>query len=196
MSTYLVHTQYEISRDQQVFMHGVGSDSEVHNLHVINQIEIEFYISWCQHTSCTNSIRSREISKCVCTGSYQIQKCIIYMLLIELRLNFTFPDVNIPRAHTVWDLARSASLFAWGRIRFRSALFTIYKSNWVWILHFLMSTYLLHTQYEISRDQQLCVHGVGSDSEVHNLHVINRIEIEFNISWCQHTSCTHSMRSR
>jgi hypothetical protein len=45
-------------------------------------------------------MRSREISKCVCTGSDQIQKCIIYMLLIELRLNFTFPDVNIPRAHT------------------------------------------------------------------------------------------------
>ena len=46
----------------------------------------------------------------------------------------------------------------------------------------LMSAYLVHTQYEISRDQQVCVHGVGSDSEVHNLHVINRIEIEFYIS--------------
>jgi hypothetical protein len=46
-----------------------------------------------------------------------------------------------------------------------------------------MSAYLVHTQYEISRDQQVCVHGVGSDSEVHNLHVIiNRIEIEFYIS--------------
>jgi hypothetical protein len=28
----------------------------------------------------------------------------------------------------------------------------------------------------------VCVHGVGSDSEMHNLHVINRIEIEFDIS--------------
>ena len=37
----------------------------------------------------------------------------------------------------------------------------------------------MHTQYEISQDQQVCVHVVGSDSEVHNLNVINRIEIEF-----------------
>ena len=40
-----------------------------------------------------------------------------------------------------------------------------------------MSAYLEHTQYEISRDQQECVHGVGSDLEVHNLYVIYRIEI-------------------
>jgi hypothetical protein len=45
-----------------------------------------------------------------------------------------------------------------------------------------MSAYLVHTQYEISRDQQVCVQGVESDSEVHNLHVNNRIEIEFCIS--------------
>ena len=37
-----------------------------------------------------------------------------------------------------------------------------------------MSAYLVHTQYEISRDQQVCVHEVGSDSEVYNLHFINR----------------------
>ena len=40
MSAYLVNKQYEISLDQQVYVQGVGSDSEVHNLHVINQIEI------------------------------------------------------------------------------------------------------------------------------------------------------------
>ena len=44
---------------------------------------------------------------------------------------------------------------------------------------FLMSAYLVHTQYDISLDQQVCLNGVGSDSEEHNLHVINRIEIEF-----------------
>ena len=85
MSTYLVHTQYEILQDQQVCVHGVGSDSEMHNLHVINRIEKEFDISWCKDTSCTHSLRSREISKCVSTGSDHIQKCIIYMLFIELR---------------------------------------------------------------------------------------------------------------
>ena len=100
MSLYLVHTKYEISRDQQVFVHMVESDSEVYYLHFINRIEIEFYISLCQHTSCTHRMRSHEISKCMCTGSDQIHKSINY-ILIELRLNFTYPDVNIPRAHTV-----------------------------------------------------------------------------------------------
>ena len=85
MSAYLVHTQYEISWDQQVCVHGVGADSEMHYLHVFYRIEIDFDISWCQQTSCTHSMRSREISKCVCTGSDHIQKCIIYMLLFELR---------------------------------------------------------------------------------------------------------------
>ena len=85
MSTYLMHTQYEISRDHKVCVHGVGSDSDMHNLNVINRIEIEFDITFCHFTSCKHSMRSREISKCVCTGSDQIQKCIIYILLIELR---------------------------------------------------------------------------------------------------------------
>ena len=73
MSAYLVNTQYEISRDQQVCVHGVGSDSEVDNLHVINRIEIEFYVSWCENTSWTHSMRSREISLCVVMGMDQIR---------------------------------------------------------------------------------------------------------------------------
>ena len=46
----------------------------------------------------------------------------------------------------------------------------------------MMSTYLVHKQFEISRDQQVCEHGVGSDLESLNLHNINRIEREFDIS--------------
>ena len=79
MSAYLVDTQYEISRDKQVCLHGVESDSEMHNLNFINRIDIEFDISWCQYTSCTHSMRSREICKCLFSGSDQIQKSIIYM---------------------------------------------------------------------------------------------------------------------
>ena len=45
----------------------------------------------------------------------------------------------------------------------------------------MMSTYLMRTQCEILRDQQLCVHRVKSDLKIQNLHVINRIEIEFDI---------------
>ena len=100
MLTYLVHTQYKISRDQQVCVHGFGSYSEVHNLHVINRIEMNLIFSDV-NIPLAHTMRSSEIRKCVCTGSDLIQKCIFYMLLIELRNILTFADVNIPRAYTV-----------------------------------------------------------------------------------------------
>ena len=63
-------------------------------------------------------------------------------------------------------------------------------------IHFQITIYLVHTQYEISQDQHICVHWFESFSEVYNLHVLVLNEIDFYISRLEHTWCIHSMRYR